>query len=166
MTIKLYLTSMYNAFCPCRQFAVLDCSLRFNGDKWRPSLFLIHLRAERFSRSRTGFCLFIFLIVQNVNLWRHVVLFFLFFSLNFKLKKSCIWGFQPRAFCRAVRSCAAPLMCFLNYPHWIHYLFALLNLLNLAALQWRGKKKWFRGPWGATWDPDLREDVQVLFSPF
>lgn len=72
-----------------------------------------------------------------------IQLFFFFFQLQSE-KKACVWAFQPGALCGAVRSCADPLMCFLNYPHWIHYLFALLNLFNLAALQWR-VKNWFRG---------------------
>lgn len=52
-----------------------------------------------------------------------------------KTKKSLHRGFNSGALCGAVRSYAARLLCFLNYPYWIHYLFALLNLLNLAALQ-------------------------------
>lgn len=35
----------------------------------------------------------------------------------------------------AGRSNAARLMSVFNYPYSIHYLFAALNLLNLAALQ-------------------------------
>lgn len=50
---------------------------------------------------------------------------------------ACAGIVRWRALCGAIRSNTALLMCFLNYPYWIHYLFARLNLLNLAALQQR-----------------------------
>lgn len=128
-TIKLYLTGIYNTFRPCQQIAVLDCWERFNGDKWR--------QATQLSWSGNVFSLSLLLFWNCWPVTGVILFFFLFFFFsNFKVKKkACIWAFQPGALTGAVRSCAAPLMCFLNYPHWIHYLFALLNLLNLAALQ-------------------------------
>lgn len=149
-TIKLYLTRIYNAFCPCRQIAVLDCwdlMVINDGNLYLPvswAIFLIR-KYIQFINSVififTFIFIFIFIILTLFKSWLVTGVVQLFFPQLQSEKKACIWAFHPRALCEAVRACAAPLMCFLNYPYWIHYVFALLNLLHLAALQWRVKKR-------------------------
>lgn len=58
-------------------------------------------------------------------------------------------------------------------PHWCAFVITLIEFIIyllcwtcLTLLPFSGGEKMILWPWGAARDPDLREDVQVLFCPF
>lgn len=100
-TIKLYLTRIYNAFCPCRQIVVLDCwdlMVINDANLYSPVSWAFFLIRKYIQFINSIIFIFIFIILKLFKSWPVTGVVQLFSPQLQSEKKSLHMGFSAQGF--------------------------------------------------------------------